>query len=66
MGLEVTSCCHAACMILDIQEKRNIKASLYVIKVLKLNLLRALLSNEKHLAVWKQADAQINFSLLIK
>lgn len=35
-------------------------------KVLKLNLWGALLPNEKHLAIWKHADAQINFSLFIE
>lgn len=49
-----------------IQEEKDIKISLWVKKVLNLNLWRALLPNEKHLAIWKQTDAQINFSLFIK
>lgn len=49
-----------------IQEEKDIKISPWVKKVLNLNLWRALLPNEKHLAIWKQTDAQINFSLFIK
>lgn len=57
---------HESCLAWVTREEKDTKVSPWVIKVLKLNLWRALLPNEKHLAIWKQADAQINFSLFIK
>jgi hypothetical protein len=66
MELDVQYSHHASCLALVIQEETDIKVSPWVIKLLNLNLLRSSLTNEKHLAIWKQADAQINFSLFIK
>lgn len=51
---------------LGIQEEGDIEVFPWVMKILKLNLLKALLSRVKHLAIWKQAAAQINFALFIK